>query len=196
MHDRYRVLPHKRLQRRLEHKTRHIVATNRVRPVQDDKRKACFGCRLHGEPHRRYVCVRANADILNIKHQHIDPAQHFGHRLLGGAVETEHSHAGLRITPATHTGTGFSLTAEAMLRRINSRKLHPFHRADGVNKMHRPNAPGLVGDQTNALTRKLFESGGTCGGSACHDAALRGRGRLCHVLRTGGKHSRTHGRRQ
>ena len=103
VHDRDGVLADEGGELRLEHEARHILAAERIGPVEHDEGNARRGRGLHGEAHGRDVGVEAHADVLDVEHQHVDVAQHGGRRLLGCAVQAEHGHADRRHRPPSPT---------------------------------------------------------------------------------------------
>jgi hypothetical protein len=90
-------LADKRRERRIQPAAFDLVAANRIRPIADDHVDAVPGRCAHAVGHGVDVGVDPGADILQIHHQHVEIAQHVGHRLPRVAVKRVHRHVTPRI---------------------------------------------------------------------------------------------------
>ena len=84
---------HERLVAGHEHRSFDLGSPDGVRPVAHDDLQAVLPRGLHAVGHRVDVGVDADADVLQVDHQHVEIAEHFSGRLARFAVERVHRHA-------------------------------------------------------------------------------------------------------
>ena len=113
-----RELADERTPARLHRRTFDPQTADWIWPIEHHKRDLVFARRLHAAAHRADVGVAAAADILQIKDQHIDSAQHLWGRLARRPVERMRDHAGQRVAPALHVVAGLFRAVEPVLRRV------------------------------------------------------------------------------
>src|SRR5262249_5735239 len=106
----------------------------------------------------RDIGVEANADVLDVEHEHINVCQHGGRWPAAGSVEAMNGNAGVGVDPATHRGSGFGLAAEAVLGGQDGSEFEVRCSAQQVGQMLRPDQARLVGDEAHPLALERREA--------------------------------------
>ena len=153
MHIGRRNLPNETLPLILQRRPLHAQPAHRVRPVEHHKLLPILRRRLHRHRHRADVGVTAAADVLKVKHQHIDRCQHLRCRFPRRSVEGMNGQSGHRIPARADVNPCTDGPIDPVLRRIQrgqrrpqgSLHRHPCH-------LPTPRHARVIRDQSHPLS--------------------------------------------
>ena len=134
----------------LQRRSFHAPATEGIGAVEHDELLAAFGGGFHGHDHGTDVGVAAAADVLQVKHEHVDGGEHRRGRFARGTVQRINDETGHAVAPGADVHAGADGAVDAMLRRIQRDEI-PTQRAlhGGACALPTTRHAGLVGDEAD-----------------------------------------------
>ena len=164
VHDRNRVHADERAMLRFEHRAVHIESV-RIGTVQYDQLLAVRRAGFHQVVHRREIGVIAQADILDVEQQHVEPLHDRVGRTLGRAVYRHDVDSGFPVAVARDAFSRIGLPPEAVLGREDDPNVHA-QRAQRIDQMRPAYGSGVIGHDSDPpsleqrqVAAGLFRSG-------------------------------------
>ena len=153
------VFAHERVIAVLHQISLHLVAAQRIGPVEHHEFLALLGTSLHAHPHGGIEGVAAAPDVLNVVDQHVDVLEHLGRGLVRLAVERVHLHAGFGVDLVAHRIAGVGVAAHAMLGAVERHQFHTGSLIEDVNcRLEIVVDSTGIGHQPHALALQLLEA--------------------------------------
>ena len=115
---RHRMKPHKRSPFFSQHWP-VCIAVMRIRPIQNDDFHAVFRSRLHYISKRRYIGIKSNSHILNIKQNNIQILHMGWRRFFGICIKRNYRNACLGIHSIFHNFPSICHSTKAVFRSKN-----------------------------------------------------------------------------
>ncbi len=142
---------------RIEHVSFNAHAGDGVRSIEDDKRQPCRRCGLLGVGHRGDVRGVADAHVLDIEDQRVEPTEHVARWVQVIAVEAVDGKPGAWIRRRLNLLTGLCGAAHAVLRTEEGDKIDHVAFVEEVSSTPQAavNSRG-IGDQANAPAGELW----------------------------------------
>ncbi len=117
-------LADKRMEARLDETSLHLVASQRVRPVENHHLDVVLGAGAHHQAKSADESVGAAADVLDVIDHDVQPLKHLLAWLAVGAIDRIDRNSRLRILEILNVGTGVGIAADSMLGGEKRLKVH------------------------------------------------------------------------